>query len=492
MSDQYTRITCGGTPLSSTTTPVVGLLFGTYRHYQVDEMDPTSIKDKSGSSVTVQQCNIMDADEIPIDISTSADRAAIQIALHQAVFDQHQVVGWYRVIGNNKNYNNNNDGPTYDDLRITNELKQHYHSTNNNNNIANEKHMRQHPFIFALLQVQEDDNKNDHTDMETRQQQQQQDSKLKSEDTNHERDNDNEEEDEELPLTLYQLSDNNQVLIAIDEESWKLDTSPSEQIAVERVMKEQRPMKQANRSFYYYYDYEGVTSNENQTIAVEDSTTNNKIIIPSSLQVQTNPFIHQTIPIQHSIDMMNQRMKIITQFITQTISHQIPYHPILIRQVYGLILQNHLLSSSSSSSSSSLVSNQMESASSMDQDQKSDTENNTPVSLATVAGSKMPVATTTSRSNDNNNSNTMDLLQHLTLLAKTVDAIQTYTDKMKLIHDTKSSSSNNNEDDHENLGTTMLMMGGGGSGTGGSSNNNYMGKMRGSSNISHFMMNNRE
>ena len=66
MSDHYTRVTTGGSPLKRDA-PVVGILFGNH-----------------GSAV-------VDAEDIPLDDPTKA------VELHQAVFPQNVVVGCYRV-----------------------------------------------------------------------------------------------------------------------------------------------------------------------------------------------------------------------------------------------------------------------------------------------------------------------------------------------------------------------------------------------------------
>ena len=92
MSDQYTRVSCGGSPLDKDA-PVVGLLFG--------------CKDVDG---VIQ---IRDADDIPTDVSESSTK---QVNLHRAVFPQHSVFGWYRV-------SLQDEEPTTNDLRITQQLK---------------------------------------------------------------------------------------------------------------------------------------------------------------------------------------------------------------------------------------------------------------------------------------------------------------------------------------------------------------------------------
>jgi hypothetical protein len=97
MSDQYTRITTGGSPLPKDA-PVVGLLFGL-------------LEDSAGN----KKLEVLDAEEIPTDLSETTKQ---QVALHQAVFPQHVVVGWYRV--------STESTPTADDLVTTQRLQEHF------------------------------------------------------------------------------------------------------------------------------------------------------------------------------------------------------------------------------------------------------------------------------------------------------------------------------------------------------------------------------
>jgi COP9 signalosome complex subunit 6 len=179
MSDQYTRITCGGSPLAPDA-PVVGLLFG-----QVDE---------SSSSSRVLQ--IRDADDIPTEVS---DATQVQVDLHRAVFPQHTVVGWYRVSGAG-------DEPTQSDLHISQQLRQCYAPSS--------------PFCFCLLQVTDQDKKPSPTSTTGG-------------------DEPSSTMQEELPINLYGLHtvDGNSILLGLS--NWQLETSDPERIAVERVMKEQ-------------------------------------------------------------------------------------------------------------------------------------------------------------------------------------------------------------------------------------------------------------
>jgi COP9 signalosome complex subunit 6 len=165
MSDHYTRIVCGGSPLSEDAA-VVGLLFGT----------------------NVGTLKIMDADDIPTE---PTDATMQQISLHQAVFPQHHVVGWYRVSTDNQ--------PTANDVKLTQSLQQRFSPEGR--------------FLFSLLQVQS--------------------------------------RSEALPLSLYEVDTTGTVLIAT--ENWRLETSEPERIAVERVVREQPSQQESMDESYSPY-----------------------------------------------------------------------------------------------------------------------------------------------------------------------------------------------------------------------------------------------
>jgi hypothetical protein len=175
MSDQYTRITTGGSPLDKNA-PVVGLLFG--------------LQGKNNSEPSLQQLQIRDADDIPVEIS---EVSKLQVDLHQAVFPQHNVVGWYRV-------SVENGEPTREDLKITQTLQGHF--------APNDE-----PFCFCLLQVQKIAAKGD---------------AMKTDDNLR----------KDLPVNLFELQrvENSAILIGLSK--WELETSEPERIAIERVMKD--------------------------------------------------------------------------------------------------------------------------------------------------------------------------------------------------------------------------------------------------------------
>jgi len=179
MSDQYTRITSGGSPLDKTA-PVVGLLFG--------------LNDDNGTT------EVLDADDIPVEIS---EASTLQVNLHTTVFPKHKVVGWYRVVGQTSA--SEDIEPSAEDLQITQVLKEHY--------ALNDF------FSFCLLKVQSKQNTMD-------------DDEMKMEETNTSTLN------KELPIHLYQLGNYENHAILLNIANWQLETSPAERLSVERVMKE--------------------------------------------------------------------------------------------------------------------------------------------------------------------------------------------------------------------------------------------------------------
>jgi COP9 signalosome complex subunit 6 len=217
MSDQYTRITTGGSPLPKNS-PVVGLLFGL-------ETDTT--------------LEIIDADEISTALS---DATRQQIELHQAVFPQHSVVGWYRVSTETE--------PNASDLATTQLLQRHFQNNN---------------FCFCFCQL--DDGKVDGSSSDS----------------------------DCLPISLYQISPDG-VLVAL-EDNWKLETSESEKIAVETVLRQQ---PQSSDSSQY----------EMKMSAMEQA-------------------LHK----------LKDRLDIMVQFLQDTADGTIPFNPALMRSVQAVLCQ---------------------------------------------------------------------------------------------------------------------------------------------------------
>lgn len=247
MSDQYTRITCGGSALGKDA-PVVGLLFG------------HSLKDNG--------LQIVDADDIPTDRSEAAKS---QVSLHHAVFPLHDVVGWYRV--------GNSEEPSSEDLKLTQDLKAHYQEGSTTDK----------PFYFSLLQVKP--------------------TKKGKEDPNMKDDGNDEDE---LPLNLYEINDQAVVLVGV--ENWSLQTSEAERIAVERVVREQ-PQQDLKPA--------ALSGKEGEVEAA----------------AQPSPYNNYMTSVQSSLQAMDDRIKVIIDYLERMGKGEIPPNYSLLRQIQGLTLQ---------------------------------------------------------------------------------------------------------------------------------------------------------
>jgi len=313
MSDQYTRIKCGGSALPQSA-PVVGLLFGCFLS---DETTKHGSKNNSSKALSAAgtaaaataaaRIQIVDADDIPTDRS---ETAKIQVSLHHAVFPKHDVVGWYRVA--------DSEEPTLEDLHLTQELKSHHCTPGDEEEGVAATTNQDKPFFFSLLQVRNSDAMND--DAAT---------KKKEEE---------EEEDEELPLTLYKLQGaDNAVLIGV--EDWSLETSEAERIAVERVVRE-KPQQDLKAAW---------TANKKKTTATSASSISSsgaaKVEDPASvieeepLELQPSPYASYMASVSQSLEAMDDRIQILIDFLERMNKGEIPPNFSLMRQIQGLILQ---------------------------------------------------------------------------------------------------------------------------------------------------------
>ena len=270
MSDQFTRITKGGSPLPATQQAVVGLLFGT--------PPPPPLLSSSSQQPSRR---ITDAEDVPILWPECSEQATTQVRLHNTVFPQHVVVGWYRVVhsesNNSSSNNSNNDAPTPEDLVHSLQLQKQF-GTRPDDSTSSSSSSSETPFLFALLQVQEQEpNNNNDEDDET---------------------------DTELPLQLFAVDATRQVLVAVEE--WKLETAMAERIAVERVMKE--PQQFSNN-----------INNDNST---------------SSMVM----FELGTTPVQHSLRALQQRWGLVQDYLEAAARGTVPTDLAMLRQIQGLLL----------------------------------------------------------------------------------------------------------------------------------------------------------
>lgn len=309
--------------------PVVGLLFGIV---SPDNSHTTTLKSDTAS--TAYHLQITDADDIPTD---SSEAAARQVSLHQAVFPQHSVIGWYRVASPSEATGRGGVVPSADDLRLTRTLEQHYSTLERNkqneteSNLAHDSSAVPHPFIFALLEAP-----------------------VANETVAVEEGEEN-EDDDLLPLTLYKLHADQSVLEALQE--WKLETSDPERIAVERVIREQ-PQRPAEASG------------------------------PASAAAEAH-YTYVTEEIDTSLQAIYTRLTIVANFLQDMQSGKLPVNYALLRQCQGLLLQMGPLA--------------------------------TPPRTHAAASSSS--------------------LVHIGMLAKTVDAVQTYSDKFRILQEAPSASS---------------------------------------------------
>ena len=316
--------------------PVVGLLFGQWTKSDRDDDD----NDDNNKMIL----KIVDADDIPTDRSEAAKS---QVSLHHAVFPLHDVVGWYRV--------GTSEQPTADDVRVTQELKAHYHAAAAADDADDEK-----PFFFSLLQVK-------HPHPSSHKEPSHSGNEPKAHGT---KEAEEEDDDDELPLNLYEIQIHDQAAVLVGVENWSLETSEAERIAVERVVREQ-PQPDIKAS--------------NNATAKDGGTVESP--------VQVSPFVNYMASVEHSLQAMQDRIKIIMEYLERMDKGEIPPNPSLLRQIQGLILQLGPLQASLDNNS---------------------VRNNQPLSESDA-----------------------HLLSHLAAVAKVVQSVHSYTDKFRTLHESR-------------------------------------------------------
>lgn len=321
MSDQYTRISSGGSPLDKNA-PVVGLLFGLSDGENNDDPSLKTSKIMSNNDTNTTTAaegpflQILDADDIPVEVS---DASTIQVDLHFAVFSKHKVVGWYRVSGENEE-------PTPDDLLITKTLKDHYAASDS--------------FCFCLLKVQS--KKKDNGD---------EDEMKMSEDAAAATDT----LSKDLPINLYEVHNIQNTPILVGLSNWQLETSPSERISIERVMK--------------------APSSE----------------LGDGISPSNNPYIIETKVMQHSLTSMKDRVQVLVSYLEDVQIGKITANPTVLRQIQQIVVSLGPLSS---------------------------------------------LAATTNEGEEED----VQMLAHLAIVARTVNTIQSYTEKFRVVNESRTLS----------------------------------------------------
>mmetsp|Transcript_11809 Transcript_11809/g.33911 ORF Transcript_11809/g.33911 Transcript_11809/m.33911 type:complete len:368 (-) Transcript_11809:341-1444(-) len=332
MSDQYTRISSGGSPLSRAA-PVVGLLFG----FSEDRTAVAVAAAASGNSSNRNGpegplIEVLDADDIPVEVS---ETSTMQVDLHKAVFPKHKVVGWYRVVASQAE--NEEIEPTHEDLNITKLLKAHYASSDSES------------FCFCLLKVQNESQGNSQGVEDTNTSG---DAAMKTEDGATTATN---TLSKELPINLYELHNFNNNTILVGLSNWQLETSPAERIAVERVMKEQ-PLEELG----------------------EDGGD--------------NLFAIETKAVGHSLTSMKDRVGVLTNYLQEIQKGNRPINHDMLRQIQQIV------------------------------------------------GSLGPLSSLAACTGDGEEED-VQFLAHLAIVARTVNSMQSYTEKFRLVNEQKTVSS---------------------------------------------------
>lgn len=331
MSDQYTRISSGGSPLDKTAA-VVGLLFGLSddRNCEAAAYATTTKANENVDFDAGHFVQVLDADDIPVDVS---DASIVQVDLHKAVFPKHKVVGWYRVVSPAEN---EDIEPTPEDLSITKLLKSHYASSDSDF------------FCFCLLKVQQG---------KQRREQDIGDDEMKTEDTTA-----TDTLNKELPINLYELHDlNENTTVLLGLSNWQLETSPAERLSVERVMKE-RP------------------SNEFGSGGGSTSTS-----------TYYNPYVLETKAMQHSLVSMKDRVRVLASYLKDVKEGKCQLDHGLMRKIQQIVDSLGPLSS---------------------------------LAAATNVGEEEDVV----------------MLSHLAIVARTVNTIQSYTEKFRVMNESRNNT----------------------------------------------------
>lgn len=357
MSDQFTRVTCGGSPIPKTA-PVVGLMFGTIHNINSnDNNTDTSMMNTDNDTNT--EIHIHDADDTIFPLNLE-DYCKKQVELHQAVFTTHITVGWYRVSLSCE--------PTVSDLEQTQRLRQKY---------AGQE------ILFGLLQVPSTlENKKPSAA-----------GKKSAPD-----ENDDDDEEEELPLTLYQVmvGGGGEALVAVPD--WKIATSEAERIAVERVISEKTAVTAAGGAGSAAAAGAAFAPGVDQAAAIRAVT---------QAAQESSAWYQQTVLVQESWRAIQDRLDILVSFLETVQQQQADSNAsnamtmqehfeqeALLRQVQGLLLQLGPLAATCPTSASSNK-------------------------VTTLSSS----------------------LQQLSVLAKTIDAVTSYTDKFRLVQDSSAPTS---------------------------------------------------
>ena len=473
ISDHQTRITTGGgktSPLSSSssssspqsntiTIPIIGLLFGYQNGVSVTIVDAEEVEypgDVSSTSTsTCGSSSNKEQDEKHQTIQT-------KIELHQKVFPTHEVVGWYRVdlsrhpalagngengVGGKDRNNNAIDGddddmvlPSERDLIIHNGWMKKYNQSS----------------LFVLMDGNERSNDDYNRDIDTNTattpgaKQNESSNSMDSEKDAKKNKNNIEDarekldREEQLPIAIYEsttiMNDSNtaaagnvggggggMVFVNLD---FELETFEPERIAVEKVLQTQ-PKKNTTSSSTSTVNTNNEESSEKATAATAsssstaDTTDKNMTTTPPTTNTQSEVQIQSLIS---SIEAMNTRVAVLLDFLQKTQNGEIPPNYVLLRQVQSLIHQlplvmgkSHLLDHSSSTSSQQ---------------------------IATSYSSEEKIPNEKRAMEFENEYDDMLIVSFLATIAKTTKAVLGYSEKFKVVNDSKAKNYGKSRYDH--------------------------------------------
>lgn len=308
ISDHYTRVSTGGSVLPPTSA-CIGLLFGQTESNALSNVHNT--------------LTIIDAEEV----ETSSDHSLTplqmsniktKIELHQKVFPQHQVVGWYKITQHEQQQSNNGNGEDVDILPNPQDVKIH-------NGWIREFNPQP---IFLLMNSSA-----------------KKVYKSKSGNTEGEDAMEKLERDEELPLALYEIMSTSTTCSggggsAFINMDFELETFGPERIAVETVFRTKPKVLHASNS----NKNDGASSNaENSKVkATSDASKATLQAKTTATDPQTPPPTEAELHLQSiikSVDAMNARVAILLDFLNKTKEGVIEPNHELLRQVMTLVKQ---------------------------------------------------------------------------------------------------------------------------------------------------------
>ena len=317
-------------------------------------------------------------------------RAAIlkKIELHQKVFPQHRVVGWYRVQKHDENSMNVDVMPSEEDLVMNQtEMARYCSGSHGTENKISDEDIEAPLFVLMnASKTVEESSSGDKKPSST--------SNNASEEM---------EVDEELPLAVYETLSTAESSAVFVNADFELDTPEPERIAVEKVFKTQ-PSKSAVASAAKEEEAAtaagGDDSRKTGTKSKKDDDKQEKKPSKPPFTRGSTELDSTEDSLQSSIRAMNIRMNVLLEFLQKVKAGEIEPDDTLLRSVDGLVRQLPL------------------------------------VLAALEEGQAVSTGRKPLRELDHEYSNTM-LLTYLAAVAKTANSVHVYSEKFNLVAGSK-------------------------------------------------------